>query len=148
MVTFAALNPGTPLPFTLCPLSPVNVYSRFPWQKTRSFVPSFAVARQDAPFGVVVPAGMSSGGQMLRQLGPQLPFGCSYIECPPLTVTRIFPNPERVATLTTVADEPEPTGPIWAWAAAATPTADKVEPLTKSAATAARAVQDIPPAAA
>ena len=31
VVTFATLNPATPLPFTLCPLSPVNVYSRCPW---------------------------------------------------------------------------------------------------------------------
>src|SRR5690349_17971978 len=89
---------------------------------------------------------MSSGGQMLRQPGPQLPFGCSYSACPPLTVTRIFPNPERVATLTTVADEPEPAGRICAWTPAATPTVAAVEPLTRSAANAARAVHDSPPA--
>ena len=31
LVTLAATNPATPLPFTLWPLSPVNLYSRSPW---------------------------------------------------------------------------------------------------------------------
>src|SRR5215467_1212040 len=89
---------------------------------------------------------MSSGGQMLRQAALQVPPGCSYRAIPVLGVTSIRPNPVRLASLTTVAEVPALAGRIWAWALAAMPAVATAEPLTRSVATIARAVQDRPPA--
>src|SRR5262249_51684862 len=88
---------------------------------------------------------MSSGGQMLRQAALQLPPGGSYRAIPVLGVTSIRPIPVRLASLTTVAEVPALAGRIWACALAAMPAVATAEPLTRSVATTARAVQDRPP---
>src|SRR5579859_991330 len=94
---------------------------------------------------MVLPEGMSSGGHMDRQLASQPPLGCTYKAIPTLGVTRILPNPVRLATLTTTAEPLAVGGLIWAWAPAAMPVAATVEPPARSAATIALAVQDRPP---
>src|SRR5262249_55023397 len=88
---------------------------------------------------------MSSGGQMLRQVASQPPLGCSYRALPVLGVTSIRPKPVRLASLTAVGEVPGRAGRIWAGALAAMPAVATADPLTKSAATMARAVQDRPP---
>ena len=56
-------------------------------------------------------------------------------------VTSILPNPVRNASLTTTALVPVGPGPVWA---AAMPAVAAVTPPARTAATTARAVQDIP----
>src|SRR5579863_2416642 len=89
---------------------------------------------------MVAPLGMSNGGQMLWQLALH-PAGFVYRAMPTLGVTRILPNPVRVASLTTTALVPVLAGPAWAKAMPAIVT---VDPLIRSAATTARVVQDMP----
>src|SRR5215469_8221230 len=83
---------------------------------------------------------MVSGGQMPWQAVLH-PAGLVYRALPRLAVTSILPIPVRNASLTTTALVARDGPAGWTWAV---PSVAAVEPLTRTAATTARAAQDTP----
>src|SRR5215471_5155543 len=96
--------------------------------------------RHGAPVGVVVPTGISSGGQMLWQAALQ-PFGFVYRALPEPWTTTTLPNPVRNASLTTSAVVAVGPGLVWA---AAMPAVAAVTPPARTAATTTRDAREMP----